>query len=120
MQLLGATQARGCQNGLGHSSHVIAETTAPHKSAQTRHATKENDRLHESLLQNYQRRSKHTRNKPTTETEFKALAYAMADAGSFKDARQIFHALSIWPVETNQWWNEDLAAQLDKRCRSKR
>lgn len=63
------------------------------------------------------RYSERMRRKPSTEAEFKALAYAMADTGSFRDARQILNALSVWPVETGHWWDEDLAEKLNARFR---
>ncbi len=55
--------------------------------------------------------------KPNTEAEFTALAYRMANSGSFRDARQIFYALSVWPVETDLWWSEAMASKLDLCCR---
>ena len=57
------------------------------------------------------------RTKPKTQAEFVALAHAMAQSGSFRNAQQIYYALSVWPDEANHWWNEELAANIDARCR---
>jgi hypothetical protein len=57
------------------------------------------------------------RTKPKTQTEFVALADAMAQSDSFRNAQQIYYALLVWPDEARQWWNEELAARIDARCR---
>jgi len=41
----------------------------------------------------------------------------MAQSGSFRNAQQIHYALLVWPDEARQWWNEELAAAIDARCR---
>jgi len=57
------------------------------------------------------------RTAPKTQAEFEALAQAMAQSGSFRNSQQIYYALLAWPDEASQWWNEELAATIDARCR---
>ena len=54
---------------------------------------------------------------PKTQTEFVALAQAMAQSGCFRNAQQIYYALLVWPDEAGQWWTEELAANIDAHCR---
>ncbi|ANP45757.1 hypothetical protein ATE48_07400 [Candidatus Viadribacter manganicus] len=56
------------------------------------------------------------RTRPKTQAEFVALARAMAQSDSFKNAEQIYCALLVWPDEVDQWWNQDLAANIDALC----
>lgn len=54
---------------------------------------------------------------PKSIEEFSALAHAMAQTGSFKNAQEIHAVLRVWPEETQQWWSEQLAIKLDMHCR---